>query len=115
MFSECMLLARIPLKRVKTLLSLEIVSVEKGLFYGVFLLFTRTKSQVQILYRPLCLKPFAVAVSANPGAFPGAAPNDGFREILSRNPSKGPLPCPVPANPRLRTCTTHNPVAPALS
>ena len=51
----CTLPARIPLKWVENLLILEIVSVELGLFYGVAFLFTRTKSQVQILYRPLCL------------------------------------------------------------
>ncbi len=48
-----MLDARYPLKWLKTLLTLETVSVELGLFCGVSFLFTRTKSQVQILYRPL--------------------------------------------------------------
>ena len=52
----CTLDARYPLKWLKTLLTLETVSVEQGLFCGVSFLFTRTKSQVQILYRPLSVE-----------------------------------------------------------
>ena len=50
---RCTLSCTLPLHWVQFLLTSTNVSVDCGLFCGVSFFFTRTKSQVQILYRPL--------------------------------------------------------------
>jgi hypothetical protein len=93
--SICTLLCMHPLKCPRFLISLKNVSVECGLFCNVFLLFTRTKSQVQIL-------PPQLETPGKPGVFSLFA----FRAFRFFRPFRV-LRCQIGARRMPCFCATH--------